>query len=328
MEEKDIRPAHLLNRYLELSRIDSETCFPESNREQIPCPACESDQIESTFKKWGFEYAICRVCGTLYQSPRPPRTSFEAFYLNSPSAKYWSKKFFPAVAEVRRKNLFEPKVAQVAQLCRENNFFPDILADAGAGYGLFLEEWKKKFPQTHLIAIEPNADLAAVCIHKGLEVLRCFVEEAEDHNIRADMVVSLEVIEHVHDPLFFCQSLNHMVRIKGKVLLTGLSADGFDIQVLQENSNSVSPPHHLNFFSISGFKCLMQRAGFKNIHITTPGNLDVSIVSNIFKENRKALSDQRFIRHLLNQSPEWLESFQQFLSRNLLSSHCWVLAEK
>ena len=328
MEEKDIRPADLLNKYLELSRIDSETCFIGSKREQIPCPACDTDKTESSFEKWGFEYVTCRECGTLYQSPRPERKNFEAFYLNSPSARYWSREFFPAVAEARRKHLFAPKVTEISRMCREKNFFPDTLVDVGAGYGLFLEEWKKKFPQTRLIALEPNEDLAAVCSSKGLEVRTCFGEKAMDQDIRADMAVSLEVIEHVHDPASFCQSLNHIVRPKGKVLLTGLSSDGFDIQVLQENSKSVSPPHHLNFFSISGFIHLMQRAGFTHIHVTTPGKLDVSIVSNAFKEDREVLTGQRFISHLINLKPEVIESFQNFLSRNLLSSHCWVLAEK
>ena len=55
--------------------------------------------------------------------------------------------------------------------------------------------------------------------------------------------------------------------------------DGFDLQMLWEKSSQISPPHHINFLSLNGFRSLFNRAGLKNIQLTTPGQLDVDILT-------------------------------------------------
>ena len=106
MKESDIRPSDILNRYLELCNEDSVIYFKDCARQNIPCPACSSKQVKHSFNKWGFDYVVCRECGTLYQSPRPPQEIFARFYQESRSAEYWAKTFFPTVAEARRVHLF------------------------------------------------------------------------------------------------------------------------------------------------------------------------------------------------------------------------------
>jgi len=328
MEESDIRPQKLFQKYLELCAADAETYFISSQRNDLPCPACGNQDSEPVFEKSGFGYAVCRSCQTLYQNPRPLLEDFSRFYRESPSSRFWAKKFFPEVAEVRREKLFKPKVTELARLCQNENFKPMAVADVGAGFGLFLEEWRNLFPETLTIAIEPNPDLAEICRSKKLQVIENFVEETNPLHNKIDMVVAMELIEHVHDPHEFCLSLKHLLRDGGKLLLTGLTVDGFDIQTLWEHSKSVSPPHHINFISIHGFEKLLTRTGFSNIRIFTPGKLDVDIVKNFMTEKPNALLNQRFIRNLLCRSEDTLMDFQIFLSDHQLSSHCWVWAEK
>lgn len=328
MEEADIRPSKLFQRYLELCAADAKTYFISSQRINLPCPACGNQTYQPVFEKSGFGYTVCLSCQTLYQNPRPLLKEFALFYRESPSACYWAKEFFPAVAEIRREKLFKPKVMELASLCKNENFNPAIVADVGAGFGLFLEEWRNLFPETQAIAIEPNPDLAEVCRSKKLQVIESFLEETDPLHNKTDMVVAMELIEHVHDPYKFCLSLKHLLRDGGKLLLTGLTVDGFDIQTLWEHSKSVSPPHHINFISIHGFEKLLTRTGFSNIRIFTPGKLDVDIVKNFMTENPDTLLDQRFIRNLISRSEETIMDFQIFLSDHQLSSHCWIWAEK
>ncbi len=328
MKEHEIRPADLFEKYLDLCAADALTYFSSSQREDIPCPACGDDITQPAFEKWGFGYVLCGNCGTLYQSPRPAQEDFARFYQESPSSLYWAKTFFPAVAEARRVRLFRPKVKEIAQLCKDEGFFPDVLADIGAGYGLFLEEWRRSFPETELIAVEPNPTLAEICRSKNFNVSESFAERSAHLNGQVDLVVALEVIEHAYDLIMFCSALKDLLREGGKVLLTGLTVDGFDIQVLWDESKSISPPHHINFVSISGFEQLFRRAGFSKIRIFTPGKLDVDIVKNTVNENSDILSGQRFVSHLLGRGEAMLQAFQKFLSEHQLSSHCWIWAEK
>ena len=224
--------------------------------------------------------------------------------------------------------LFRPKVAEIQTLCDEEGFSPKRVADIGAGYGLFLEEWRDRKPAAECIAIEPNGEMAGICRAKGLVVVECFAEEAVTLRNELDLAVALEVIEHVHDPMRFCSAIKDLLKPGGRALFTGLSVDGFDIQVLWERSNSISPPQHINFLSVDGFRALMERVGFRKVKVFTPGKLDVDIAKNMVAAQPGVLDQQRFLRHLLGQDETVLKEFQMFLRQNRMSSHCWIWAEK
>lgn len=328
MKESDIRPAEIFQKYLELCAVDAKKYFEKSARTPINCPACNGSDIKNAFVKNGFGYVLCKRCATLYQSPRPKKDDFDRFYKDSPSSKYWAHTFFPSVAEARRKHLFRPKVNEIMALCNKSNFTPYVIADIGAGFGIFLEEWRHQNPDAKLIAIEPNPDMANICRKKSISVAECFAEDAKKLYEQIDLAIAFEVIEHVYDPLSFCKSLGKLLLPGGRLLLTGLTVDGFDIQVLWKNSKSISPPHHLNFMSIVGFEHLMKRAGLSIVKIFTPGKLDVDIVKNNILETSESQGQQRFIYNMLQKDTLTQKNFQKFLRQNQLSSHCWVWAKK
>ena len=176
MKESDIRPQALLDRYFELCARDAETCFEGSATIDVPCVACADTRSTRQFDKNGFAYALCAGCGTLFQNPRPPIEAFEAFYRGSESSKYWAEVFFPSVAEIRREKIFRPRVDRLAGLCQERSLEVQRLIDVGAGYGILLDEWRKRFPRTHAVAVEPSASLAQECRSKGFDVVEDIVE--------------------------------------------------------------------------------------------------------------------------------------------------------
>jgi SAM-dependent methyltransferase len=327
MKESDIRPEALLKRYLDLSERDARNCFGSDERQEIPCVACNSGDITLEFLKHGFEYSGCNTCGTLFQNPRPALKQFEAFYRDSESSRYWAEVFFPAVAETRRDKIFRPRVEKLMQLCDETGNDVQRLIDVGAGYGIFLDEWRKYSPRTHLVAIEPSAALAAQCRAKGFEVTENIVENVTSYDNFADLVVCFEVLEHVFEPLSFVRTLAKLTRPGGTVFVSTLCVDGFDLQMLWEKSNQISPPHHINFLSVAGFKRLFERAGLEDISVTTPGKLDVDIVRNACRQHPELLDGQRFLNRLI-QDDQLAKDFQGFLANNRLSSHAWVSGKK
>jgi len=327
MKEHDIRPEHLLRRYLELSAQDAREYFATGVRTSIACVACGSRASTPQFEKNGFGYAACTDCGTLYQNPRPELAAFEAFYRDSVSARFWAQEFFPAVAEARRERIFRPRVERLAALCAAHGVSVGTLIDVGAGYGIFLDEWRRRFPGTRLIAIEPSAPLARECRAKGLEVIEALAESAQGCAGLGDAVACFEVLEHAHDPLRFLQVLAQFVRPGGCLLVSALGVDGFDIQVLWERSNSIFPPHHINFLSVAGFERLFARAGLEDIEVLTPGVLDVDIVRNALREQPQLLAGNRFLERLIRDE-RLAGALQQFLAQNRLSSHVWVLARR
>jgi len=327
MKETDIRPEHLHRRYLELCAEDAETCFSSAGRTDLPCVACGSSETQHEFTKSGFAYARCAACGTLYQTPRPTIEAFERFYRNSESSRFWAEEFFPAVAERRRGSIFRPRVERLARMCAEKSVLVERLVDVGAGFGIFLEEWRNVSPGTELLAIEPSGLLANACRAKGFRVVEDIVENVRGYDGFADLVVCFEVLEHVWDPVAFLKILARLARPGGFVCITTLGIDGFDFATLWERSASIFPPHHINFLSVAGFATAFARAGLEDVAITTPGQLDVDIVRNAFARDPAILSGNRFAQQVLRDEAT-SRAFQQFLVENRLSSHVWTMGRK
>ena len=324
MKEHEIRPETYLNRYLELSEQDAMNCFSENGRINLCCIACGLDQSFFQFSKHGFAYTQCSNCKTLFQSPRPPIVEFEDFYRDSSSAKYWAEVFYPSVAEIRREKIFQPRVNALTKICVEKNISVNQLIDVGAGYGIFLEEWEKLHPEVNIVAIEPSESLAKECRKKGFNVVESILENVVGYENFSDLATCFEVIEHIYDPLSFLKKIKKLVRPGGYGFISTLCVDGFDIQTLWEKSSQISPPHHINFFSIEGFYSLFENAGLVDVSITTPGKLDVDIVLNAMQRDPSYSGMERFLNALCSDL-ERSEKFQEFLVNQRMSSHAWIL---
>ena len=320
MKESEIRPKELFAKYLDLSRRDSEN-FDNKSFSYMNCVCCDSDQTVYYLKKNGFTYNICNYCNSLMCNPRPCKDDLNNFYHHSKSSKYWFNRFLPKVEEARREKVFSKKADLLKKKLKILEIDFSNLCDVGAGSGIFLEELKRVFPTKSFAAIEPGKTSSEILIEKGIDVLNKKVEEAFEWYNKFDFVVSLEVLEHVHTPIDFISSLYKLLTPGGVCLVTTLGFEGFDIQILKEHSNSIFPPHHLNFPSLKGFEYLSKRVGFNMIEISTPGVLDTDIVLN---------SDYcpDFLRILQSRGTQALNGFQEFLVNNKMSSHVWLFAYK
>lgn len=328
MKESEIRPKELHEKYLELSAADASYFFNSASLDYINCISCNSSNYQLAFEKNKFQFMICLECKTLFQSPRPHQEAFHKFYENSISGEYWAEVFYPSVAEARREKIFRRRVDKLTKFLDTKNITPGNILDVGCGYGIFLEEFSKKHKKCNLLGIEPSIALAKKSRDIGICVTEDIVENCGHLNNSIDLLTCFEVYEHVYDPSRFLRALYDLLKPNGYLLLTTLCVDGFDISILGQHSKSIAPPHHLNFSSISGFHKIFMMAGFKELEIMTPGELDVDIVRNAINDNpsiNQTMPD--FVNRIL--SDETLSiNFQKFLQNNQLSSHLWIYAKK
>ena len=328
MKEADIRPRHLFDTYLRLLEEDIATFFGDQRDfEEVPCPGCGTAGAQASLVKSGFTYVDCPSCATLWTSPRPSADSLADFYRSGKSVDYWCTTFYRETAEARREHIFRPRAVLLRELlARADAPGQTTMADVGAGYGIFLDEAAKLHAFRDVVGIEPNPALASVCRGRGFTVIEKSVEDMSPGELRADLITAFEVLEHVHDPLRFLSALKRGLAPGGWIVLTTLTASGFDIQTLWERSNAVTPPQHINLLSIEGMRDLMRRADLEIVELTTPGNLDVDIVENALARD-PLLPVPRFVRYMLrSRDAATREQFQAFLRASLLSSHVRVVA--
>jgi 2-polyprenyl-3-methyl-5-hydroxy-6-metoxy-1,4-benzoquinol methylase len=329
MKEEDIRPQELFDTYLSLARRDLITYFRDSPFHFISCPACGDDYSLFRFRNLFFDYEECSACGTLFVNPRPPPEAFSRYYQEAPSVQFWATNFYRETEAARREQVVRPKVERVRNaITRHLGSLPggSSLVDIGAGYGLFCEEFQRSDPLgIQVIAIEPASLLAGACREKGISTVPKFLEDVTPGDIGRDVAVatSFELLEHLQDPGCFIRRCHDIVMEGGLLILTTLSWAGFDLQVLQEESKSIHPPHHINFFTPYSIRVLLDRNGFETIEVTTPGSLDVDIV----RKQKEAVTDP-FLKRLLDADERTRDLFQTFLRDAGLSSHMMAVARR
>lgn len=330
MKEEDIRPKKIFEEYLKLAEKDVKYYFLKSPFYCVQCPACNEKRGHFKFRKIGFDYEECPKCGTLYVNPRPDERSFSEYYSNSPSVNFWATNFYKKTEEQRRKLIIRPKAESVKKYFDKYTTNIDeksYILDIGAGYGIFCQELDKILERNlSTIAIEPSESLSEICIEKGIDTIPKFIEDMDTGDLNGKKIigaVSFELVEHLHSPEAFIRKCNELLSPGGILIITTLTWDGFDLKVLQEKSNSIHPPHHINFFTKKSFSLLLERTGFEICEITTPGKLDVDLVSK-----KESEVHDPFIREIISSSQEIKDKFQSFLQEAKLSSHMMVVAKK
>ena len=323
MKEHEIRPKNIFDEYLRLAKIDTAKFF-SSKRELFKCPSCDSEGKDS-FVKDGFNYCECATCNNLFVSPRPSLKALSDYYENSASSKFWATTFYKETEHARREKIWKPKASLVFELLKKFNTDEKQVVDIGGGYGIFAEEMSKLIVSP-IYVVEPAPHLAKICKKKGFKVIQKFLEDVTHSDLGkgSKCFVSFELFEHLHSPLQFLKHINYLMKPNDLLIFTTLSSAGLDIQVLWEDSPSVSPPHHLNFFNPKSIKVILEKTGFRLLEVSTPGRLDLDILYN----NRSKIK-HRFWKNFIKESnSSTKQEFQKFISKTGLSSHMMVIGEK
>jgi len=162
MQEKEIRPKKIFNRFLNLAERDVKKFF-NGKRKKIKCVACGAGG-KFSFKKSNFSYFLCKNCKTLFVNPRPIESEFINYYTKSSSIKLLAK-LYEETQKLRKKRIWKPKAEIIAKKLKKNKLSNYSYVDIGGGYGFFAEEISKYTKKTTTV-IEPSPFMAEVCKKK------------------------------------------------------------------------------------------------------------------------------------------------------------------
>ena len=198
IKEEEIRPDDLFSKFMDLSANDAKNFFDQEKFVDVACPACGSATTTSNgFEKFGFCYAHCDRCGSIYASPRPSPEELLRYYAESASQRFWSEKILKQTEKKRKQSIILPALERVDNIIKNIvGKTPQRILDVGAANGTFLSEWKSRHLEAQLIAIEPGAKATQKCRDQGMSVFEGFVEdEAEKGEAQGDLVTYFKVLE-------------------------------------------------------------------------------------------------------------------------------------
>lgn len=324
MKEEEIRPKKIFDEFLCLAKQDSEIYFGGVKRVSKPCPACNCEG-DFAFEKFGFSYEVCDSCQTLFANPRPVSSAFNTYYTESSSSKFWGSTFYKETEDARREKLWKPKAQLLADALERYGCSDHAVIDIGGGFGLFAEEFRAHTGKAPLV-IEPGPELASICRDRSLSVVEKFLEDVDSIDLPpgSKAFVSFELFEHLHDAEAFLNQLMSLMSSGDLFVFTTLSGAGVDIQALWEDSKSVMPPYHLNFFNPRSIHILLDRLGFQCLSVTTPGRLDLDILDN----NREAIKDRFWRTFISTASDVEKQEWQALIAASGWSSHMMVICRK
>ena len=145
------------------------------------------------------------------------------------------------------------------------------LLEIGCAYGYFLDEAKNSFDVT---GIEISASAVQTCEAAGLNVVRGEVSEAVMSGLGMfDVIVMLDVIEHVPDPAEVFALCSRHLNPGGIIVLSTGDFSSVAARVTGRKWRLMTPPQHLWFFTPSSLRALASGSGLEVRSIARPWKL-------------------------------------------------------
>ena len=242
---------------------------------RVQCCICDDDDAEPCAVGEDFEYRTspdsfvamrCRGCGLIYLNPRPDVSELARIYPRSYHAFDFSAARFGFVYRVRR--WLEGRRAM--SWCRGLPEDARVL-DVGCGDGFHLDLIRQYGQETwQLEGIDMSPAAAARAAEKGLLVHEGRVETLDLPRSSYDLVLIIQTIEHVEDPVATLRAVRSLLRPGGKVIIVTDNTRSLDAKLFEgRHWGGYHFPRHWNLFNRDAMRRLAEKLDLEVESITT-----------------------------------------------------------
>ncbi len=235
--------------------------------EEVACNLCGTSDYLIRFKKRGhltgkvFQVVECVDCGLVYVNPRLPDEWIRALY---DEAYFRGEGFDPFVRyeeELRNPADKDTWATRVLDRISTVKPSPADLLEIGPGVGHLLRLAKKR--GYRVVGLEFSGYAANLLREQGLEILEGTIEEIVIPEATYDVVVAVELLEHLPDPrkLFF--EVACILRPGGLFYYETGNIDCAEARRLGAEWDYIRPEGHLYYFSPRTLTRFLEKAGLK-----------------------------------------------------------------
>ena len=225
--------------------------------ESVNCGVCGSDRSTPYASGKDYEYRTsdeifhivkCQECGNLYLNPRPIQQELDRIYPPSYYSYNYDKAVHPLA--LRAKQWLDDRKLKswFSHLKMEKPTFLDV----GCGNGRYLELlYRRGIPKYKLYGIETNLETVDRLNSKGYQTYCGNITDIEPElpPESFDLIVMLQVIEHLDDPRSSLQSLSRLLRPGGILVLETPNSNSADVKLFRQGFwGGYHFPRHWNLF--------------------------------------------------------------------------------
>jgi SAM-dependent methyltransferase len=227
------------------------------------CTICKNP-AEACGAKRDFQLYRCSACGHFFVWPMP------ADNLDIYSDEYFSgaQGGFGYTDYDRDKQAMIPTFGEY--LRRIEAVYPrkGELFDVGAATGFFLDIAKRGGWQVS--GVEPSDHAASLARAKGIDVRTGTLDENDAARL-VDVVTMWDVVEHLPDPAVVIKSVHSILKTGGVLAINTPDSGSLLAKALGTKWHLVVPPEHLNLFTRSSLRILLEGQGFEVLETRTIG---------------------------------------------------------
>ena len=244
-----------------------------------------------------FSFARCRVCGLVWQSPRPTEADLPKCYPDDyephEGAVHSEENVRPAAGvrdalraiilsevfgytQFRRSDWWAstagswlgklPFLEKRARFGRDELCPPYVpggtLLDIGCGAGGYLSVMKEL--GWNVLGIDPSPLAARIALDSyGIPVRVGTLETTGIPEQSIAVITMVHAIEHVPNPLAHLRQCHRVLQDGGRLVLTTPNVAGLMSRLFKEDWMALEPPRHLWLFTPDTLQACVERAGFR-----------------------------------------------------------------
>lgn len=265
------------------------------------CMICKSENsVDSWFEKEsrGSIYPIvrCSACKSAYVWPRPNLRDIQAIYSSlvevsgaNESGVYWP------TAEQDARRIFRKFGTRI--------LIAGSILDIGSGEGIASAEAVRRGFKVRACEPSPHA-CRAFAKRMGFEPDPTFFSEeyAEQNRSLFDAALVSHVLEHILDIEKFVQDIGIVLKPGGSLIIAVPHFGSILTALMGKKDFFITPPIHLNYFSLPGIAALLKRNGFSVDASYTSSKVNVERYRKFLGPGRYAVNMAEYLAMRLSEA--------------------------
>lgn len=246
----------------------------EIPHEHAQCLCCNAEKLEPLTRFESAHLVKCTSCGFVFSKRIPSAQELKSYY----DETYDVTRYFSPITRKRYHELldtFEPY--------RKTN----KILDVGCGYGFFLEVARER--GWEIQGVEFSEPAAAHCREENIPVHTGEINSARFAPESFDVIVSLEVIEHLNNPLEYLRKNFELLRKGGAMYVSTPNFNAYLRHRLKEKYDVIEYPNHLCYYTVKTLSNVFKKTGFQVRKVQTTG------ISVTRVKTSKGVSNQEFV---------------------------------
>ncbi len=232
--------------------------------EITPCPICKSSNMSVLHTFEPFKVVSCRNCRLIYLNPRLKESDMMRAYQANEYFSDSGNSGYQYVDYISQEESMRMTFRRFLAELKKHDIASGRLLELGCGYGYFLDEAKHFFSYLAGTELSQEAGDYARKI-SGADVYIGDLSSLPDELREFNLIVTINVIEHIYNPAEFILSLKKRLKEGGRIIIATPDIGSIWYKIMQRRWSSFKIPEHVVYYSKSTLTSLLLRTGFHNI---------------------------------------------------------------